>query len=803
MSYDFKTIEKKWRRYYEENNTFHCDVHDFSKPKYYALDMFPYPSGQGLHVGHPEGYTATDIISRMKRMQGYNVLHPMGWDAFGLPAEQFAIANNVHPEEFTRKNIAHFKDQIQSLGLSYDWSKEFATIDESYYKWTQWIFLQLFKHDLAYVDDIPVNYCPELGTVLANEEVIDGKSERGGYPVIRMPMRQWVLRITEYADKLDQDLELLDWPKSTLEMQRNWIGRSEGVEIKFDFADSEESFRVFTTRVDTLFGCTYCCLAPEHPLVKKLVSDAQKEEVLAYVEATARKSELSRTMGEDKEKSGVYLGVDAINPINGKKIPVYVADYVLGSYGTGAVMAVPAHDDRDYDFAKAHGLPMIQVLEGDISEKAMVDDAKHINSGFADGLNIAEAKAAITKKLEELGAGKRVINYKLRDWIFSRQRYWGEPIPVVTLEDGTEYPVPEDQLPVALPEMENYQPSKNGKPPLSLAPSAWLDYETEDGRKGKRETNTMPQWAGSSWYYIRYIDPKNNDEIAEKELMDHWLPVDLYVGGAEHAVLHLLYARFWHKFLYDIGVVSCKEPFKKVFHQGMILGSNGEKMSKSRGNVVNPDDIVNSHGADSLRLFEMFAGPLESEKPWSTTGIDGAYRFIARVFRLVDEPEFVEKHSTTNSGELDYSYNFLVKKVTSDFESLNFNTAISAMMVFINDCYKAKTIYRPYLEGFVKMFSCICPFAGEEMWEKLGYKDCIDYEAWPTYDESKLKKETIQMAVSVNGKTRDVMEFPTDIEEEAAVKAAMDNPRIQAFVEGKTVRKVIFVKGRILNIVVG
>ncbi|MGN1262379.1 MAG: leucine--tRNA ligase, partial [Candidatus Enteromonas sp.] len=509
MSYDHKSIEAKWRSIYAEKKPFTCDTHDFSKPKYYCMDMFPYPSGQGLHVGHPEGYTATDIVCRMKRMQGFNVLHPMGWDAFGLPAEQFAIKNNVHPEGFTRENIAHFKDQINALGLSYDWTKETATIDEDYYKWTQWIFLQLYKHDLAYVADIPVNYCPELGTVLANEEVIDGKSERGGYPVIRMPMRQWILKITAYADRLEKDLALLDWPKSTLEMQKNWIGRSEGVGITFRIVGSEESFEVFTTRVDTLFGCTYCCLAPEHPLVKKLVTPEQKEAVLAYVEESARKSDLART-GTNQEKTGVYLGVSAINPVNGTEIPVYVADYVLGSYGSGAVMAVPAHDTRDYAFAKKHGLPIIQVIEGDISETAYTGDGKHINSSYADGMDIEEAKAAITKDLVAKGAGKRVVNHKLRDWIFSRQRYWGEPIPMVTLEDGTEFPVPEDQLPVLLPEMDRYQPSKGGKPPLEQAPASWLDYETPDGRKGKRETNTMPQWAGSCWYYLRYIDPHNS-----------------------------------------------------------------------------------------------------------------------------------------------------------------------------------------------------------------------------------------------------------------------------------------------------
>ena len=801
MSYDHKAIEEKWRQVWDAKNAFYCDTHDFSKPKYYVLDMFPYPSGQGLHVGHPEGYTATDIVARMKRMQGFNVLHPMGWDAFGLPAEQFAIKNNQHPDVFTKKNIANFKRQINSLGFSYDWSKEISTTDPSYYKWTQWIFVQMFKHDLAYVADIPVNYCPELGTVLANEEVIDGKSERGGYPVIRMPMRQWILRITAYADKLEKDLEDLDWPKSTLEMQRNWIGRSSGVSIRFPIKGKEnEFFDVFTTRVDTLFGCTYCCLAPEHPLVQKLVTPEQKEAVEAYVKASASKSDLART-GTNQEKTGVYLGVEAINPINGKAIPVYIADYVLGSYGSGAVMAVPAHDTRDYAFAKKHDLPIIQVIEGDISESAYTEDGKHMNSSFADGMNIADAKAAITAKLVELGAGKEVVNYKLRDWIFSRQRYWGEPIPVVKLDDGTEFPLPEDQLPLVLPEMDRYQPSSNGKPPLSNAPKSWLDYVTPDGRHGERETNTMPQWAGSCWYYIRYIDPHNPDALCDEKLLKHWLPVDLYIGGAEHAVLHLLYARFWHKFLYDIGVVGCKEPFKKLYHQGMILGENGEKMSKSRGNVVNPDAVVESHGADSLRLFEMFAGPLSEVKPWSTNGLDGARRFIERVYRLVDEEPYCSLLSDENDGSLDYAYNAMIQKVTKDFEDLSFNTAISAMMVFVNECYKAKKLYRPYIEGLVQVFSCVCPFVGEEMWQKLGHEELLTYHPWPKVDATKLVKETVKLAVSVNGKMRDVMELPRDIAQEEAVALAKANPKIVPWIEGKTIKKIIFVPGRILNIV--
>ena len=801
MSYDHKAIEEKWRQVWDAKNAFYCDTHDFSKPKYYVLDMFPYPSGQGLHVGHPEGYTATDIVARMKRMQGFNVLHPMGWDAFGLPAEQFAIKNNQHPDVFTKKNIANFKRQINSLGFSYDWSKEISTTDPSYYKWTQWIFVQMFKHDLAYVADIPVNYCPELGTVLANEEVIDGKSERGGYPVIRMPMRQWILRITAYADKLEKDLEDLDWPKSTLEMQRNWIGRSSGVSIRFPIKGKEnEFFDVFTTRVDTLFGCTYCCLAPEHPLVQKLVTPEQKEAVEAYVKASASKSDLART-GTNQEKTGVYLGVEAINPINGKAIPVYIADYVLGSYGSGAVMAVPAHDTRDYAFAKKHDLPIIQVIEGDISESAYTEDGKHMNSSFADGMNIADAKAAITAKLMELGAGKEVVNYKLRDWIFSRQRYWGEPIPVVKLDDGTEFPLPEDQLPLVLPEMDRYQPSSNGKPPLSNAPKSWLDYVTPDGRHGERETNTMPQWAGSCWYYIRYIDPHNPDALCDEKVLKHWRPVDLYIGGAEHAVLHLLYARFWHKFLYDIGVVGCKEPFQKLYHQGMILGENGEKMSKSRGNVVNPDAVVESHGADSLRLFEMFAGPLSEVKPWSTNGLDGARRFIERVYRLVDEEPYCSLLSDENDGSLDYAYNAMIQKVTKDFEDLSFNTAISAMMVFVNECYKAKKLYRPYIEGLVQVFSCVCPFVGEEMWQKLGHEELLTYHPWPKVDATKLVKETVKLAVSVNGKMRDVMELPRDIAQEEAVALAKANPKIIPWIEGKTIKKIIFVPGRILNIV--
>ncbi len=798
MSYNPNLIEPKWRKYWADNNTFYCDTHDFSKPKYYVLDMFPFPSAQGLHVGHPEGYTATDIVARMKRMQGYNVLHPMGWDAFGLPAEQFAIKNNVHPEGFTRKNIDNFRNQIQMLGMSYDWSKEFATIDSDYYKWTQWIFCQMFKHDLAYVADIPVNFCPELGTVLANEEVINGVSERGGYPVIRMPMRQWILKITAYADRLEKDLDGLNWPKGTLDMQRNWIGRSVGVQITFKMEKSDDTFDVFTTRVDTLYGCTYCCLAPEHPLVAKLVSEEQKEAVNAYIKATQAKSDMDRTTLE-KDKTGVYLGVNAINPINGNIIPVYVADYVLGSYGTGAVMAVPAHDERDYAFAKKHGLKMIQVLEGDISSEAMTDDAKHINSESANGLNIADAKSVITKLLEEKGAGKVVVNYKLRDWTFSRQRYWGEPIPAFQTEDGVEHVVDEKELPLVLPNMEDYRPGKDGKPPLNRAPKEWLNFEYE-GQKAFRETNTMPQWAGSSWYYLRYIDPKNPNAIADPELLKHWLPVDLYIGGQEHAVLHLLYARFWHKFLKDIDVVDCDEPFARLYHQGMILGEDGEKMSKSRGNVVNPDAVVAEYGADSLRLFEMFAGPLADAKPWNTTGINGARRFIERVFRLVDEDD--GKISSENDHSLDYSYNQMVKKCTEDFEALAFNTAISQMMVFVNDCYKAKSLYRPYIENFVKIFSCICPFVGEELWNKLGHEESIAYSEWPKFDPKALVLPTVKLAVAVNGKTRSILEIDSSASEEEIKEKALNDEKVASFIGNNPIKKVIVVKGRMVNFVI-
>ncbi len=796
MGFNHKEIEKKWQKYWLENKTFACDTYDFSKPKYYVLDMFPYPSGNGLHVGHPEGYTATDIIARMKRMQGYNVLHPMGWDAFGLPAEQFAINTGHHPAAFTKKNIDHFREQIQSLGFSYDWDREISTTDPDYYKWTQWIFTKLYEKGLAYVDEIPVNWCPELGTVLANEEVIDGKSERGGFPVYRRPMRQWVLKITEYAERLLEDLDLCDWPQSTKEMQINWIGKSTGANVIFKIKDTDKEFTVFTTRCDTLFGATYCVLSPEHPYVDEITSAKQKAEIDAYKKACATKSDLERTE-LNKEKTGVFTGAYAINPVNGKEVPIWISDYVLASYGTGAIMAVPAHDTRDYEFAKKFGLDIIPVLEGgNIEEAAWTEDGLHINSEFLNGMNKEDAINTMLKWLEEHHCGNAKTTYKLRDWLFSRQRYWGEPIPIVLMEDGTKRTVDISELPLELPETTNFKPNESGESTLSHCED-WLNVEI-DGVKGKRETNTMPQWAGSCWYYLRYIDPKNNDALADPKLLEHWLPVDLYVGGAEHAVLHLLYARFWHKVLYDCGVVPTKEPFQKLFHQGMILGENNEKMSKSRGNVINPDEIVEALGADSLRVYEMFMGPLEAALPWSTKGLDGARKWLDRVYRLYTESN---KIVDTNDGSLDKVYHATVKKVTNDIETLNLNTAISQMMIFINECYKAETIYREYAEGFVKMLACFAPHLGEELWQYLGHEGTIAYVAWPVYDESKLIEDVIEIVVQVNGKMRGKFSCPADADEAYIKEEALKLKPVLAQIEGKEVRKIIVIKGKVVNIV--
>ena len=797
MNYQHQKVEKKWQTYWKENKTFACDTHDFSKPKFYVLDMFPYPSGNGLHVGHPEGYTATDILARMKRMQGYNVLHPMGWDAFGLPAEQFAIQTGNHPAEFTKKNVDHFREQIQSLGFSYDWDREISTADPDYYKWTQWIFLQLYKKGLAYVDEIPVNWCPELGTVLANEEVIDGKSERGGYPVIRKPMRQWVLKITEYAERLLEDLELCDWPQSTKEMQINWIGKSQGANVIFKIKNTDKEFTVFTTRCDTLFGATYCVMAPEHPYVDEITTAAQKEQITAYKKTCAPKSDLERTE-LNKEKTGVFTGAYAINPVNGKEVPIWISDYVLASYGTGAIMAVPAHDTRDYEFAKKFNIEIIPVLEGgDISKEAFTEDGVHVNSAFLNGMGKQEAIDTMIKWLEEHHCGCAKTTYKLRDWLFSRQRYWGEPIPIIHMEDGTTRTVDIDELPLELPETKIFKPNANGESPLAHCED-WLNVEI-DGVKGKRETNTMPQWAGSCWYYLRYIDPKNHEAIADEKLLEHWLPVDLYVGGAEHAVLHLLYARFWHKVLYDCGVVKTKEPFQKLFHQGMILGENNEKMSKSRGNVVNPDDIVESHGADALRVYEMFMGPLEAALPWSTTGLDGSRKWLERVWRLYTEQNKLAKE---NDGKLDKVYHATVKKVTHDVETLNLNTAISQMMIFINECYKADTIYEEYAKGFLKMFACFAPHMGEEIWQDVFHgEQTIAYEPWPTYDESKLIESEVEIIVQVNGKLRGKFKIAADANEDAIKEEALQLTSVKAQLEGKTIRKIIVVKGKVVNIV--
>ena len=797
MSYDHKQIETKWQHYWEENQTFKTDTADFSKPKYDTLDMFRYPSGQGLHVGHPEGYTATDIVTRYKRMQGFNVLHPMGFDAFGLPAEQFAIKTGHHPAEFTYNNIENFKRQIKSLGFSYDWDKQINTCDPEYYKWTQWIFKKLYEAGLAYVAEMPVNWCPELGTVLANEEVIDGKSERGGYPVYRKMMRQWVLKITEYAERLLDDLDEVDWPQSTKEMQKNWIGKSIGADVVFKIKDTNKEFTVFTTRCDTLFGATYCVMAPEHPFVDEITSFAQKAAVEAYKKECATKSDLQRT-DLNKDKTGVFTGAYAINPVNGKEVPIWISDYVLISYGTGAIMAVPAHDTRDYEFAKKFHLPIIPVLEGgNVEQEAYTGDGLHINSEFLNGLGKEEAIHQMIVWLQDHHCGEKKITYKLRDWLFSRQRYWGEPIPIIHMEDGTTRTVDLSDLPLELPATDNYLPSEDGESPLARC-TDWLNVEI-DGVKGKRETNTMPQWAGSCWYYLRYIDPHNNNEIADKKLSDHWLPVDLYIGGAEHAVLHLLYARFWHKFLYDLGVVSSKEPFQKLFHQGMILGPNGVKMSKSRGNVINPDEIVENFGADTLRVYEMFMGPLDASKPWSTTGVEGSRRWLERVYRLFAESN---KLTDENDGSLDYIYHATVKKVTGDFESLSFNTSISQMMIFVNEAYKAKTVYKPYAEGIIKMLSCIAPHIGEEMWNKLGHESTLAYEPWPVYDESKLVVDEVEMAVQVNGKLRGKITVNKDEDQETVKVAALALDNVKIHTEGKDIKKIIVVTNKIVNIVV-
>ncbi|WP_439424875.1 leucine--tRNA ligase [Oenococcus alcoholitolerans] len=809
MSYDHSQIEKKWQDYWDEHKTFAAESEDSGKKKYFVMNMFPYPSGQGLHVGHPESYTATDIMARFKRMQGYNVLQPMGWDAFGLPAEQYAIKTGHNPADFTNENIKHFKKQIKSLGFSYDWDREINTTDPEYYKWTQWIFEQLYKKGLAYEDKIMVNWAPDFpggGIVVANEEVIDGKTERGGYPVYRVPMRQWVLRITKYAERLLNDLDDLDWPESIKEQQRNWIGKSVGASVFFSLANDEDTkIEVYTTRPDTLFGASYMVLSPEHELVDKITADGQKEAVAAYKAKIASKSDLERT-DLNKEKTGVFTGAYAVNPVNGEKLPIWIADYVLASYGTGAIMAVPAHDDRDYEFARKFDLPIKPVIEGgDLSKEAYTGDGLHINSGFLNGL---DKQSAIDKMIDWLvknNFGHKQVNYKLRDWIFSRQRYWGEPIPIIHWEDGTQTLVPENELPLRLPHLtkEQLKPSGSGESPLANDPD-WLNVVREDGVKGRRETNTMPQWAGSSWYFLRYIDPKNDKMLADPKKLKYWMNVDLYVGGAEHAVLHLLYARFWNKFLYDIGVVPTSEPFHKLVNQGMILGENHEKMSKSKGNVVNPDDIVGKYGADTLRAYEMFMGPLTQAKPWNTDSLAGIRRYLDRVWRLfVDDdgaldPAIVDE----NDHKLDKIFNQTVKKVTEDYSNMHFNTAISQLMVFINEANKVEKLPKDYMSAFLQLLNPVAPHITEELWQRLGHKETIAYASWPKYDPNKIAEDNLDMAIQINGKVRSHIEVASDITAADLSKAALENDRIKELTHDKKIVKVIAIPKRIINIVV-
>ncbi len=808
--YEHSKIEAKWQKYWEENQTFKTDVWDFSKPKYYVLDMFPYPSGVGLHAGHPEGYTATDIVSRMKRMQGYNVLHPMGYDSFGLPAEQYAVTTGNHPNGFTQENIKTFSKQLKELGFDYDWSKMVATSDPEFYKWTQWIFKQLYLDGYAKYVDMPVNWCEELGTVLSNDEVIDGKSERGGYPVVRKNMKQWVIDQPAFAEKLLEGLDEIDWPESTKAMQRNWIGKSTGVEVKFDIVGGGE-FSIFTTCIETIYGITFMVLAPDGDIVKSLMPRiTNKDEVQAYIDETLKKNDMDRTE-LNKTKSGCELkGVTCINPVNGKEVRMFIGDFVLASYGTGAVMAVPSHDQRDFEYAIAHNIDMIQVIDGDeklgyvdVSEKAfekhdyLGKGYKLINSEEFTGLTVEEAKEAITAKLEKLGVAKRTVNYHFREWIFARQRYWGEPVPVVHTENGEIHVLDDEELPLILPELEDYK-GKNGKAPLENAVE-WKKYD-KNGIKGTRETSTMPGSAGSSWYYFRYIDPNNDKMFADPELLKHWMPVDLYIGGPEHAVGHLMYSRIWNRYLYDKGLAPTKEPFKKLVHQGMILGENGIKMGKRYPEfVVNPSDIVRDYGADTLRLYEMFMGPLEVSKPWSSTAVEGARKFIARVWNFFTEPANLTED---NDGTLTRVYHQTVKKVTDDFEALAFNTAISQMMIFVNAVYKAGKCPREYAEGLVKLLSPVAPHVCEEIWSVLGHDKTIAYEPWPGYDEKELVVDTIEIAVQVNGKLKGKIFVGVDEEQDSALEKAKAVPEVKAFIDGKSIVKEIYVKGRIVNIVV-
>ena len=802
MAYNHKSVESKWQKYWEINKTFKTNERKNDK-KFYALDMFPYPSGAGLHVGHPEGYTATDIISRVKRMQGYDVLHPMGFDAFGLPAEQYALDTGNDPKEFTVHNINTFRRQIKSLGFSYDWDREVDTTDPEYYKWTQWIFIQLYNKGLAYVDEVAVNWCPALGTVLSNEEVVDGVSERGGHPVYRKPMKQWMLKITAYADRLLEDLDDLDWPESLKDMQRNWIGKSIGASIRFNVDAVDEQIEVFTTRPDTLYGVSYVVLAPEHELVKQLTTDDHRDAVEQYIVDSSKKSDLERT-DLAKEKSGVPTGSYVIHPLTNERIPIWIADYVLNSYGTGAVMAVPAHDSRDYEFSQQYDLPIREVIEGERDEQGIVTtDGVLIESGEFTGLSSEDARVKIIDYLQTNDIGEAKTNYKLRDWLFSRQRYWGEPIPIIHWEDGTMSTVDESELPVLLPETDDIKPSGTGESPLANI-TDWLEVtDPKTGMKGRRETNTMPQWAGSCWYYLRYIDPKNTEQLADPKLLEEWLPVDLYIGGAEHAVLHLLYARFWHKVLYDIGVVPTKEPFQKLFNQGMILGEGNEKMSKSKGNVVNPDDIVESHGADTLRVYEMFMGPLDASIAWSENGLDGSRRFLDRVYRLFvnEDGTLSQKVQNKTNESLEKVYHQTVQKVTEDIDKLGFNTAISQLMVFVNECYKQDVIPVEYATGFIKLLSPFAPHIGEEIYNVIGHEESIAYASWPTYDESKLVEDHVEIVVQIKGKVKAKLNIPQDVSKDEMEQFALADEKVKEAIGDKEIIKVIAVPKKLVNIV--
>ena len=795
--YNHKEIEPKWQKYWADNHTFKTGT-DASKPKFYALDMFPYPSGAGLHVGHPEGYTATDILSRFKRAQGYNVLHPMGWDAFGLPAEQYAMDTGNDPAEFTAENIANFKRQINALGFSYDWDREVNTTDPNYYKWTQWIFTKLYEKGLAYEAEVPVNWVEELGTAIANEEVLpDGTSERGGYPVVRKPMRQWMLKITAYAERLLNDLDDLDWPESIKDMQRNWIGKSTGANVTFKVKGTDKEFTVFTTRPDTLFGATFTVLAPEHELVDAITTPEQAEAVADYKHQASLKSDLART-DLAKEKTGVWTGAYAINPVNGKEIPIWIADYVLASYGTGAVMAVPAHDERDWEFAKQFGLPIVEVLEGgNVEEAAYTEDGLHVNSDFLNGLNKEEAIAKIVAWLEEKGFGQEKVTYRLRDWLFSRQRYWGEPIPIIHWEDGTSTAVPESELPLVLPVTKDIRPSGTGESPLANL-TDWLEVTREDGVKGRRETNTMPQWAGSSWYFLRYMDPHNDEALASKEALEYWSPVDWYNGGMEHTTLHLLYSRFWHKFLYDIGVVPTKEPYMKRTSHGMILGENNEKMSKSRGNVVNPDEVVEEFGADAFRTYEMFIGAFDQSTPWSQQGLKGCYKFLERVWNL----QSIVNDEEGYSADLEKNMNKAIKKVGEDFERMKFNTAIATMMSLVNDFSKKGSVTKGEYKTLITLLNPVAPHMTEELWLTYGNGELLSLQPWPKYDEGKTVDDEIEIVVQINGKIKDKLMIPAGLDKDGTQEAAMNTEKIKGLIEGKNVVKVIAVPGKLVNIVV-